>query len=145
MTDTHLLDVNVLVALVWPSHVHHPDARRWFGGRGDRGWATTPVTESGFVRVSSNPRVTRDALRPPEALEVLRAMRAEPGHAFLVDDLELVLHHSFDPSRVVSHAQVTDAHLVAVARRHGARLATFDRGIEALADPGEIVLIPVAG
>jgi predicted nucleic acid-binding protein len=38
---------------------------------------------------------------------------------------------------------VTDAHLLAVARRHDARLATFDRGIAALDDHGIVELIAV--
>jgi predicted nucleic acid-binding protein len=26
----HLLDVNLLIALAWPNHVHHTSARAWF-------------------------------------------------------------------------------------------------------------------
>jgi uncharacterized protein len=36
-----------------------------------------------------------------------------------------------------SHAQVTDAHLLALAFRRGGRLATFDRGLVDLAPEGE--------
>ena len=53
-----LLDVNALVALAWDSHVHH--GRRCGPGSsqtGRNGWATCPMTESGFVRVSANPKV----------------------------------------------------------------------------------------
>jgi toxin-antitoxin system PIN domain toxin len=137
-----LLDVNVLVALAWPNHVHHADARRWFRDHSSDGWATTPVTESGFVRISANPRAVHQALKPVEAIEVLRAMRERPGHRFLPDDVELVVDAPLDPTRVVTHAQVTDAHLVAVARRHGAMLATFDRAIESLGSPDSVVVIP---
>jgi predicted nucleic acid-binding protein len=52
---TALLDVNVLVALFDPDHVHHEVAHDWFADNGPRGWATCPLTESGFVRVVSNP------------------------------------------------------------------------------------------
>ena len=37
---TALLDVNVLIALVWPNHVHHEAARAWFTRRRKDGWAT---------------------------------------------------------------------------------------------------------
>lgn len=33
---------------------------------------------------------------------------------------------------VIGHRQVTDAYLVALARGHRSRLATFDRGLAAL-------------
>jgi hypothetical protein len=35
----------------------------------------------------------------------------------------------FKPEAVVSHAQITDIHLLALATRHGGRLATFDRSL----------------
>ena len=36
----HLLDVNVLVALFDPAHIHHEAAHEWFGTAGPAGWAT---------------------------------------------------------------------------------------------------------
>jgi predicted nucleic acid-binding protein len=51
-----LLDVNVLVALFDPDHVHHELAHDWFGDHRAQGWATCPVTQNGLVRVLSNPR-----------------------------------------------------------------------------------------
>jgi predicted nucleic acid-binding protein len=49
---TALLDINVLVALAWPNHVHHETALHWFEVNHTYGWATSPLTQSGFVRVS---------------------------------------------------------------------------------------------
>lgn len=145
MTD--LLDVNLLVCLAWPNHVHHRPARRWFRARSQQPWATTPVTESGFVRVSSNRAAIPTAVSPSEALQLLTRIRQVDGHVFLPDDVECVVGDSQAPaSRVVGHRQVTDAHLLAVARRHGARLATLDRGVAAMAgDKGrDVVLVPVS-
>jgi len=51
-----LLDVNALVALAGDSHVHHTAIRSWFASNSKQGWATCPITESGFVPVSSNPK-----------------------------------------------------------------------------------------
>ena len=39
---TALLDVNVLIALAWPNHVHHVAARAWFEEHREEGWATCP-------------------------------------------------------------------------------------------------------
>jgi len=141
--DRHLLDVNVLIALAWPNHVHHGDARAWFREVGQLGWATTPVTEAGFVRISSNPAVVTEAVTPAEALLVLAAMRSRGDHTFLVDDVELVLGDGLPAERVGSHRHVTDAHLVVLAARHRARLATLDRGLVALGTPESVVAIPV--
>jgi uncharacterized protein len=58
----YLLDVNVLVALTWPTHIHHLAARSWFDATGGAGWATCPVTQLGFVRVSSNPKQQKGKL-----------------------------------------------------------------------------------
>ena len=48
---------------------------------------------------------------------------------FWSDDVSIVDPAFIDGSRIVGHRQVTDAHLVALAIRHGGRLATFDRGL----------------
>lgn len=141
-----LLDVNVLIALTWPNHVHHSPARRWFEASSSAGWATTPVTELGFVRVSSNKKVIPDAATPGAALGVLRALCSLSGHEFWPDDARLV-DPPFAIDRVGSYQQVTDVHLAALAARRKGKLVTFDRGIsKALhwADQAVIELLPVA-
>lgn len=142
MTD--LLDVNLLVSLAWPNHVHHVQALAWFWGRGGQPWATTPITEAGFVRVSSNGSAIPAAVTPAEAIALLDRMRGVAGHEFLADDVPLVVDRYLAPERVATYRLVTDAHLLALARRHGARLATFDRGVAGLAGGEDLVLVPVA-
>jgi toxin-antitoxin system PIN domain toxin len=133
-----LLDVNALVALAWDSHVHHAAMRAWFAASAAEGWATCPITESGFVRVSSNPKVLPSPIGVEQARDVLRAMRRHPGHRFLADDVSIT---DADVPRLAGHRQVTDAHLLALARRHGARLLTFDRAAAALAQRGGVELL----
>ncbi len=133
---TFLLDVNVLVALAWPNHVHHVAARSWFTGHAGSGWATCPVSESGFVRVSANPAVPH-VVTPIEAMMLLERMRALAGHRFWNDDISVVASPHVDRDRVVSHRQVTDAHLVALARANGGCVATFDRGLRRLLARGQ--------
>lgn len=139
-----LLDVNVLVALAWPNHVHHRAAQAWFGDEGKRRFATCPVTQSGFVRVSSNRRAIADAVTPREACAILRQIAALPGHVFWADDVDLASSDHIAWERLGGHAQVTDAHLLAIALRHGGKLATFDRELRHLAPTAErtVVLIP---
>lgn len=102
-----LLDVNVLVALAWPNHVHHSAAHAWFDQVGRAGFATCSVTQSGFVRVSSNRRAIPDARSPREAREILRRITDLPGHAFWTDDTEIASSEHIAWERLGSHAQVT--------------------------------------
>jgi toxin-antitoxin system PIN domain toxin len=128
-----LVDVNVLVALAWPNHVHHRAALAWFEELGRAGFATCPMTQSGFVRVSSNRRAIPEARSPREAREVLRRITALSGHVFWPDDIDIASYEHIAWERLGSHSQVTDAHLLALAIRRGGRLATFDRGMIDLA------------
>jgi toxin-antitoxin system PIN domain toxin len=131
-----LLDVNVLIALAWPNHVHHQPARQWFAENSGEGWATTPVSELGFVRVSSNKKVVPAAVTPGAALDVLREMCRIGGHEFWADECRL-LEPPFVLDRLGSHRQVTDLHLAALAIRRGGTLVTFDRGIQEGLEPGQ--------
>ena len=140
-----LLDVNVLIALAWPNHVHHSAARRWFEASSSAGWATTPVTELGFVRVSSNKNVIPGAATPGTALGVLRALCDMPGHEFWPDDARLI-EPPFPVDRLGTHKQLTDVHLAALATRRKGTLVTFDRGISNALNPSDrtvIELLPV--
>jgi uncharacterized protein len=133
-----LLDVNALVALAWDSHVHHAAVRSWMSTSRQEGWATCPLTESGFVRVSSNPKVLASPIGVAAAREVLRALRAVEGHCFFADDVSLC---DEDVPAIHGYRQVSDAHLLTLARRRGARVVTFDSGLAALAGGSDIELL----
>lgn len=137
---TSLLDVNALVALAWPNHIHHHTMRDWFTEHAAAGWATCSVTESGFVRVSSNTAAIPTARSPVEAIAVLTALREQPGHEFWTDDISLAGQTEIDTARLHGHRQVTDAHLLALTiRRHGT-LVTFDQRLGALTTAESAVL-----
>jgi len=135
--------VNVLVALAWPNHIHHRQAVGWFVENRDAGWATCPITEAGFVRVSSNARVLPEARTPSEARTLMAALRTKGTHHFWEDDVSVIDDPCGVFEGVVGHRQVTDAHLLTLAIRRGGALATFDRGIVTLtaAYPDSVVLI----
>lgn len=135
-----LLDVNALVALAWDSHVHHARMRAWFAENSASGWATCPLTESGFVRVSSNPRALPVAIGIDAARAVLQALRARDAHRFLTDDVSL---GDGDFPKVTGYRQVTDAHLLTLARRRGVRLVSFDAGVLALSQGRDVELLTV--
>lgn len=126
---TLLLDVNVLVAIAWPQHVHHRSAREWFVADGGRQWATAPVTEAGFIRVSCNPRVIPEARTPAEAGAFLDTLREFAAWEFWPDAVRM----STSLLAVTGYRQVTDAHLLQLAHEHGGAVATFDAGLVRLA------------
>ncbi len=138
-----LLDVNVLVALVRFRHSHHEQAKRWFTGAGSRRWATCPLTQSGFVRVVSNPKFTAQAIDVREAVQMLAEFTNLPGHQFWPVDFDLATAITPFASRFFGHQQVTDIYLLALAVRNKGRLATLDQGFESLAGDefGEFVTV----
>ena len=129
MSRVALLDVNVLVALFDPDHVHHELAHDWFSENRAFGWATCPMTEAGFVRVLSNPGYGGPALRPAELVPLLAKFRESGHHSFWADAVSLLDGDAFDAAMIAGHRQVTDVYLLGLARSHKGRLATFDRSI----------------
>lgn len=141
MTDGHLLDVNVLVALFDPRHVHHESAHRWFDDV--ESFATTALTEAAFVRLVSNPNVSGQSCAT--ALEILGKVRAMDSHAFVPDDSSLAVP-AISTQPLVGYRQVTDFHLVNLAAAHGLTFATFDAKLQrslADADRRHVHMIPV--
>ena len=67
-----LLDVNVLVALLDATHVHHRVASDWLARHLRSGWASCPMTQNGCLRILSLPSYPNS--QPP-------AIVAERGHA----------------------------------------------------------------
>ena len=52
-----MCDVNVLISLAWDDHVHHARAHAWFAQMAGQAFTTCNVTQSGFLRLSLNPKV----------------------------------------------------------------------------------------
>jgi toxin-antitoxin system PIN domain toxin len=129
MSGVALLDVNVLVALFDPDHVHHELAHDWFADTRHRGWATCPVTENGLVRVLSNPAYTGTTLRPKAVTGALARFCASGDHAFWPATLSLTDERIFDLSVASGHAQLTEVYLLGLATAMNGCLATFDRTI----------------
>lgn len=123
----YLLDVNVLIALVDPAHVHHDAAHDWFAREGAAAWATCPLTENGLLRIVGHPRYPNSPGGPAEIAGLLAGLRALPGHAFWPDDISLADAARVDAGKLYTHAHVTDSYLLALAVAHGGKLASFDR------------------
>jgi uncharacterized protein len=136
MSDARLPipDVNVLVALTNPSHVFHTESHRWLSSV--ERYATTPVTESGLVRMLMNPAVAGQTVTGEQARDILAGVRADSRASFLADDSSLA-DPTVDTTGLAVHKQVTDWHLLNLAARHDALLVTFDRKITRAALPAD--------
>lgn len=130
-----LLDVNVLVAALDAGHVHHSRVRAWLVAEGGAGWASSPLTQNGCVRVMSLPAYP-SPLRPSEVIERLREATTSPSHAFWADEISVLDPSTIRGDRVLGPRQVTDLYLLALAVRRGGRFVTLDGRIPLEGVPG---------
>lgn len=127
MTETQLPDVNVLFALLQPNHVAHAVAWEWLGSV--KSFATTPITETGLLRLALNPTVMGCEMTSLDAIRSLRSLRNDARAVFVPDDASLAdATTGLDGLR--GHRQVTDLHLVNLAARHRMVLVTLDRALK---------------
>jgi uncharacterized protein len=132
-----LLDVNALLALIWPEHQFHTNVTSWFQQHGRYGWATCPITQMGFVRIVSSASFTKNAPNIGEALRLLQLNIAHPHHEFWADDVTVPQSIERLGIALQGHRQITDAYLLGLTMHRKGRLATFDRSIAALLPEGK--------
>lgn len=125
----YLLDINVLIALIDPAHIHHDMAHKWFAAKGQKAWATCPLTENGVLRIIGHPRYPNSPGPPAVVAGLLASLRDLPGHAFWPDNVSLLDRQHVSAARLLSSAQVTDSYLLSLARAHVGQLASFDQAL----------------
>lgn len=123
---TALLDVNVLIALVDPRHVHHDACHEWFAARGDQPWATCAITQNAVLRILGHPRYPNSPGSPAVVSAVLRELVAHPLHRFWDAAPSLLSHLPVETGQLLDSGQITDVYLLALAVHHHGVLATLD-------------------
>jgi toxin-antitoxin system PIN domain toxin len=124
---TYLLDVNLLLALTDPMHIHHEPAHRWFTKKGQQAWATCPLTENGFIRIASHPNYPNRPGDVAAVLAILRQLCEARGHHLWPEDISVL--QILQPDVIVTHAQITDVYLLGLAVHKRGKLATLDQRI----------------
>lgn len=121
----YLLDVNTLIAFGVIQHQFHQRVVDWIRSQRGSVFFTSSVTEIGFVRVVAS--VAMYDLNLSQAKALLLEMKANAAQplTFLADGNDI----SALPTWVKSPAQITDGHLMQLAKANGAVLATLDAGI----------------
>ncbi len=123
-----LLDVNVLIALLDGSHVHHGLASDWLAGNLRKGWASCPITQNGCIHILSQPGYP-NSVPAAQVAERLSEATRHPAHLFWADSISLLHPGRLVWDQVLSSRQVTDAYLLVLAVEQGGCFVTLDRGI----------------
>ena len=116
---SHLLDVNFVLACAWSTHAHHAAARAWLEKQ--TAFTLCPLSELGFLRVSLSPGYRATFA---DARAALADITSRKEARFVSADLAIA-----GLPALTSHAEVTDAYFVTLARAHGLKLATLDDGL----------------
>lgn len=124
-----LLDVNLLIALFDPRHVHSVLAQEWFAAERSKGWATCPLTQAACMRILSQPAYP-GRLSVPDIARRMRSATESSDHHFWADSLQPCDQKVFDYQTVTSSRHLTDLYLLALSVKNGGRLVTSDRGIQ---------------
>ncbi|MGA2536841.1 MAG: TA system VapC family ribonuclease toxin [Terracidiphilus sp.] len=128
----HLLDVNVLLALFDPGHIHHRAVTRWFSSPGLQ-WGLCAFSEAGFLRVSTNAAAGNRTLE--QATNVLKSFSKDPGYRYWpIKDGWVSLAEPFQ-GRIYGHQQITDAYLLGLAVKENGVLVTLDKAFRYMAGP----------
>lgn len=140
-----LLDVNLLIALIWPEHAHHRIASRWLGNSNEQGFATCAMTESAFLRLIRNPLICPDGPTMKAALSILDQIHLMPGYSY-IETMPSPLEPVFKKliSLTQGYRQIPDAYLLGVAAHNGIKLATLDSKLVDTFGTEHIELIPTS-
>lgn len=112
----YLLDVSTLVALLWPSHVHHKTANAWRKGKDI---AVCPITELGFIRVSTSPAFNASM---DDARKALEDFLSDEKPDFIPAD-----RRALEGAAAPTSAKTTDWYLGNLAQACGMKWATLDQ------------------
>jgi uncharacterized protein len=122
----YLLDVNALLALAILEHEFHDRTERWMDdASATDAFATCAITELSFVRILL--QTSSGGATVAQGQQQLQLLRTSDKYRFkfIVDDQDAQQL----PAWVHWPKQVTDGHLVALAKANGGALATLDQGI----------------
>lgn len=131
MKKTLLLpDVNVWVALTFDSHIHHASAKTWFDGLADDPLFFCRMTQQGFLRLATNPKVAGShALTLIDAWQKYDTYLGDPRIAFAGEPFGMESHwRTFTQAGRFSAKIWNDAYLAAFSVADGYELVTFDKG-----------------
>jgi predicted nucleic acid-binding protein len=115
----YLLDVSALIALLWDLHEHNERATRWQETAGRL--AVCPLTEIGFLRISTQPAFGATV---EQARKLLRDWKTAKKPEFIPCDIE-----PLKTTAPGTGTKTTDFYLAGLAEEHGMKLATLEHSM----------------
>lgn len=113
----YLLDVSALLSLLWQTHVFHQRTKVWAD---ENDLALCPITELGFLRISTN----TIGAEMEEARRMLQSFLDEYKPQFVPCDFS-----ALNGAKAATGAKTTDFYLASLAEKHGMQFATLDENI----------------
>jgi predicted nucleic acid-binding protein len=142
-----LPDVNALLALLDPMHVHHDSAHQWYQRNFPLRLWICPHVENGVIRVASQPKYPNCMGTSKRVRELVQAFVRKVNARHCLPDVSLLNDRVLIDPGLLTPSRVSDLYLLALASANGVCLATFDRRIPAEAVAGgldALELIPVS-
>ncbi len=140
-----LPDVNALLALLDPMHLHHDAAHRWYESQFSPRLLLCSHVENGVLRVASQPRYPNCLGTTARVREVLLEFVDRVPTERCDHDVSLLENALLDLT-ALTPSRVADLYLLALSVSHAAKFATFDRRFPASAISGGkagLELIPI--
>ncbi len=138
-----LPDVNALLALLDPMHVHHEAAHQWYAAKSPVRLLICSHLENGVIRVASQPKYPNCLGTGGKVRKVLQDFVQMVGAESCEHDISLLDDKILPVPGLLTPSRVADLYLLALASSHDARLATFDRRIPAEAVSGGVDALEV--
>ena len=132
----YLPDVNALLALLDPMHIHHESAHQWYEKRRKPALLLCSHVVNGVIRIASQPKYPNSLGTCERVRELLHRFVESVDAAFcqqdvnLLDDAILLRPEELTPSRV------SDLYLLALAVANQATFVSFNNRIPARAVKG---------
>lgn len=125
----HLLDINVLIALMDPDHTFHQRSHAWWGAQ-SRSWASCPLTENGLLRIMASAAYSKTtSFTVNDIAARLSAFTSNSDHTFWPDSLSIRDSNHFQHASILTSKHLTDLYLLALAVENGGCMVTFDQHI----------------
>ena len=127
-----LPDINIWLALIFDSHVHHKAAKKWIDSLTDETCYFCRVSQPGFLRLANNPRAfPTDAVSMAAAWGLYDLAMTDSRIVFADEPAQIEsVWRTYTQSPKFAPNEWNDAYLAAFAETGGYEIVTFDQGFK---------------
>lgn len=131
-----LLDVNALLALLDPLHLHHDSAHGWYASQDSPRLVLCSHVVNGVIRVAARPQYSNPLGTCEQVRESMLRFIRQVNVTFCQRDVSLLSEKILVHPASLTPSRVGDLYLLALAVENGVKFATFDTRIPAEAVTG---------